>query len=239
MLGDAQDQLPTEGKVAASPQSLDHLLGDRHNIATSGHDVEQVEGDSLKRLVRVIEAVHDGDLVRDGILAVDGCQPTKSIHTETAVRVVLPLEEGLDMRGELVEHSSVWCQRGGSAQAFVHNGESGTRARVGPLRSLGEHLVDVPRVVFVASDEQLEHLEDPDLEPRRRNSVIVVAFRQPVLDDLLQDRHKRGHQVVVRFAAFRADHVVEHHHCRRHDAWVPVTERLPHPAHHASEALLV
>ncbi len=38
----------------------------------------------------------------------------------------------------------------------------------------------------------------PHLNPRRRHAVVVIVARQPVLGDLLENRHERGDNVLVR-----------------------------------------
>ena len=44
--------------------------------------------------------------------------------------------------------------------------------------------------------ELLVYLKQLDLNPRCRQSVVVVVARQAVLGDLLQDRHEARHEVL-------------------------------------------
>lgn len=158
---------------------------------------------------------------------------------KASVSVVLSFQESLDVRSELVENGGVGCHSSRRPDALVEHCEAGARASVSPPGCLCEHFVNMRTLVSITRDKQLQDLHQPNLQPGGWNPVVVVALWQPVLNHLLENGDERGYQVFVGTSSVHLDHVVEHHHGRRHDARVPVAQSLPHFAHHAVQALLV
>mmetsp|Transcript_30189 Transcript_30189/g.59782 ORF Transcript_30189/g.59782 Transcript_30189/m.59782 type:complete len:338 (+) Transcript_30189:1091-2104(+) len=71
-LGDARREVVAQVAVARPAEELEEAVGDEAHVDRVGHAEQQVERFPLERLVRVLEALDDGHLVRGGVLGVVG-----------------------------------------------------------------------------------------------------------------------------------------------------------------------
>ena len=101
------------------------------------------------------------------------------------------------MRGRSLEQCDVGVDGGDGSHSVVDHSVSNVDPSVRAAQRLMEDFVHLLGGTLVVGAQQGEEFEQLDLDPWRRYAVVIKGRWKSMLIDLLEDRHKRGHQIFV------------------------------------------
>mmetsp|Transcript_20608 Transcript_20608/g.48943 ORF Transcript_20608/g.48943 Transcript_20608/m.48943 type:complete len:228 (-) Transcript_20608:651-1334(-) len=109
------------------------------------------------------------------------------------------------------------------AHSLEDDGKANRGLHVRSRHHLTQHFVHFLRRSLVGVPQNREQLEQLNLEPRRRRTVVVILSRQPMLDHLLEDRNQAGNQIRIGHR-IRLRHIHQPTQTRGHDRRIAIAD---------------
>mmetsp|Transcript_1346 Transcript_1346/g.3977 ORF Transcript_1346/g.3977 Transcript_1346/m.3977 type:complete len:477 (-) Transcript_1346:541-1971(-) len=196
-LANPRYQVLAQKLVDCSLEEKHELVHDHLGVHRVGHAEQQVQCLALERLVRVFQAVQHHHLMLGGVARVVSHHRCETGHTKVLEVVAVALDEPRDCASRSVQQHGVGVDRRYRVHALVHDCIADVDARVGTLHAVVDHIIHLLARTLVVLAKDRENLEQLDLDPWRRDAVVVKIFRQSMLDDLLENGRVRAHQVFL------------------------------------------
>ena len=197
-LRDLLDESRAELEVGGVAQVRDELLDYEDHVRGVRHPEEELERLALERLVRIVHALDDEQLVLERVLLVhlhDGCE---RLDPQVLEVVVVRRDKAPDVARRRLEQVHIRVDRRHRAHALVDDRVPYVDAGICAAEDVEEGLVHGAARRLVRRPQSRQQLQQLDLDPRRWHPVVVERRRQPMLCHLFEDGDERRHEILLR-----------------------------------------